>query len=146
MSKTEPRMRVISFYHKETGLFHGRQLMTADPKLIASNTPPDHIAIEGDHFDAQSQRVDVKTGQVVDRVPPKPSDNHEWNSSIRRWQIKPEILAADEARRKAIERIKSLELKALRSLREHALGQAAATERLRAIDDEITQLRRLIND
>ena len=134
-------MRVVWFYHKETGLFHGRHLMTQDPKLIAPNTPADHIAIEGDHFDVITQRVDVKTGEIVDRPPPRPSDDHEWNTSMRRWQLKPEIAVREEAREKALECIKYLELKALRALREHALGQAAATQRLKAIDDEIVQLR-----
>jgi hypothetical protein len=144
MKKAASVMRVVWFYHKETGLFHGRSLMTQDPKLIAPNTPVDHIAIEGDHFDALSQRVDVKTGKVVDRLPPQPSDDHEWNTSIRRWQLKPDIAAKEEARRNALERVKYLELKALRALREHALGQAAATQRLKAIDDEIVQLRTII--
>ena len=141
VKKAPPTLRVIWFYHKDTGLFHGRHLMTSDPKLIASNTPADYIAIEGDHFDAISQRVDVATGKVVDRLPPQPSDDHEWNTSIRRWQLKPELVAKEEACRVALERIRYLELKALRALREHALGQASAKERLKSIDDEIAQLR-----
>jgi hypothetical protein len=140
-TKPPPRMRVIWFYHQDTGLFHGRTLMTSDPKMIAPNTPPGHVAIEGDHFDPVSQRVDVASGQVVDRLPPQPSVDHEWNSSARRWQIKPEIVAEEEARRVALERIRYLELKALRALREHALGQATAVDRLKSIDDEIAQLR-----
>lgn len=144
--KARPTMRVIWFYHKDTGLFHGRNLMTSDPKLITPNTPPDYIAIEGDHFDAISQRVDVATGKVVDRVPPQPSDDHEWNTSIRRWQVKTELVAKQEARRVALERIRYLELKALRALREHALGQATAVDRLKSIDDEIAQLRATLPD
>jgi hypothetical protein len=137
-------MRVIWFYHKATGLFHGRNLMTDDPKMIAPNTPPDYVAIEGANFDLLSQRVDVATGMVVDRVPPQPSADHEWNTAVRRWQLKPEVIAREDARQSAIERIRFLELKALRALREHALGQAAAIERLRAIDDEIGQLRTVL--
>ncbi len=139
-------MRVIWFYHKDTGLFHGRNLMTSDPELIAPNTPPDHIAIEGDHFDPISQRVNVATGNVVNRLSPQPSEDHEWNSSIRRWQVKPEIAARKEACRVALERIRYLELKALRALREHALGQATAIDRLKSIDDEIAQLRSTLLD
>jgi hypothetical protein len=77
-------------------------------------------------------------------MPPQPSENHEWNSSIRRWQLKPEIAAREQAQQTALERIKYLELKALRALREHALGQVAATQRLKAIDDEIVQLRTMV--
>jgi hypothetical protein len=142
--KTPQVMRIISFYHKDTGLFHGRNLMTSDSRLIAPNTPPDHIAIEGDHFDPMSQRIDVATGQVVDRVPPQPSHDHEWNTSIGRWQVKPEIVAKEEASRAAVERIRYLEVKALRALREHALGEATAIDRLKSIDDEISQWRTTI--
>ena len=141
MKKAASAMRVIWFYHKDTGIFHGRSLMTDDPDLIAPNTPRDHIALEGDNFDLVSQRVDVATGLVVDRLPPQPSPDHEWNAAIRRWQLKPEVVAMEDARRNALERIRSLELKALRALREHALGQAAAIDRLKAIDDEIAQVR-----
>ena len=141
MKKAAAHMRVVWFYHKETGLFHGRNLMTQDPKLIAPNTPVDHIAIEGDHFDVMTQRVDVKTGEILDRLPPRPSNDHEWNTSMRRWLLKPEFASMEAERQSALERIKYLELKALRALREHALGQAAATQRLKAIDDEIVQLR-----
>jgi hypothetical protein len=137
-------MRVVWFYHKDTGLFHGRNLMTDNPDLIASNTPLNHIAIEGGDFDLLSQRVDVATGLVVDRLPPQPSTDHEWNTAIRRWQLKPEVVAIEDARRNALERIRFLELKALRSLREHALGQAAAIDRLKTIDDEIAQLRAVL--
>jgi hypothetical protein len=144
MKKTASPMRVIWFYHKDTGLFHGRNLMTDNRDLIAPNTPRDHIAIEGDNFDLLSQRVDVATGLVVDRLPPQPSPDHEWNTAIRRWQLKPEVVAIEDARRNALERIRFLELKALRALREHALGQAAAIDRLKTIDDEIAQLRTVL--
>jgi hypothetical protein len=139
-----PRMRVVWFYHRQTGLFHGRNLMTDDPSLIGPNTPPEHIAIEGHHFDPVSQRVDVETGEIVDRQPPQPSTDHHWNTTIRRWQLKPEVVAKEDERRNALERIRYLELKALRSLREHALGQAAAIDRLKTIDDEINKLRTIL--
>jgi hypothetical protein len=141
MKKVKPQMRVVSFYHKGTGMFHARHLMTSDPKVIPLNTPPDHIAIDGDHFDPRSQRVDVATGEVIDQLPPQPSPDHEWNGASRRWQLRPELAARQEARKNALERIQHLEIKALRALREHALGEAAATQRLRAMDDEIAQLR-----
>lgn len=64
-----------------------------------------------------------------------------WNASIRRWQMKPELVAKEEACRVALEPIRHLELKALRALRQHALGQATAIDRLKSIDDEIAQLR-----
>lgn len=141
MDNPAPTMRVVSFYHRETGLFNGRHLMVADPALIALNTPPDHIAIEGDHYDPLTQRVDVDTGKVIDHLPPKPSDEHEWSGISRRWQLRPEVTAKQKAKAQALGRITELELKALRALREHALGKPGAHERLAAIDREITQLR-----
>jgi hypothetical protein len=96
--------------------------LTENSDLIAPNTPRDHIAIEGDNFDLLSQRVGVATGLVVDRLPPQPSPDHEWNAAIRRWQLGPEVVAIEEARRNALERIRFPELEALRALRERALG------------------------
>jgi hypothetical protein len=146
MDNPTPTMRVVSFYHRETGIFSGRHLMVSDPAMIPLNTPPDHVAIEGDHYDPITQRVDVLTGQVVDHIPPKPSDDHEWSTISRRWQLRPEILAKEKARAAALARITELELKALRALREHALGRAGAHERLKAIDTEISELRVVFRD
>jgi hypothetical protein len=145
-SKPTPAMKVVSFYHRETGIFNGRHLMVSDPAMIPLNTPPDHIAIDGDHYDHLTQRVDVATGKVVDHIPPQPSDDHEWNAISRKWQIKPEITARQQARKLALARITELELKALRALREHALGKPGAQERLGAIDTEISQLRDILRD
>jgi hypothetical protein len=146
MDKPAPTMKVVSFYHRETGLFNGRHLMVSDPAMIPLNTPPDHIAIDGDHYDALTQRVDVATGKVIDHIPPQPSDDHEWNAIARRWLIKPEITARQQARKTALGRITELELKALRALREHALGKPGAHERLTAIDAEISELRDVLRD
>jgi hypothetical protein len=146
MENPAPVMRVVSFYHRETGVFNGRHLMVSDPALIPLNTPPDHIAIEGDHYDPLTQRVDVATGKVIDHIPPPPSAEHEWNSISRRWQLKPEVTARQKARESALARITALELKALRALREHALGKPGAHERLSSIDNEISQLRDVLRD
>ena len=146
MDGPTPKMLVVSFYHRETGIFNGRHLMVSDPAMIALNTPPDHIAIEGDHYDPLTQRVDVATGRVVDHIPPQPSEDHEWNSISRRWQLRPEITAKQQARKAALGRITELELKALRALREHALGKPGAHERLAAIDTEISALREALKD
>ena len=141
MAKPVAIMRVVSFYHKVTGRFHARHLMSSDDKSIVLNTPRDHIAMDGDHFDRLSQRVDIKTGKVVDELPAQPSADHEWNATDRRWQMKAEVLAKEETRRHALLRIKQLELAGLRSLRELALGEAKAADRLRALDTEIATLR-----
>ena len=145
MESAKPKMYVVSFYHRETGLFSGRHLMVSDPSMIALNTPPDHVAIEGDHYDPLTQKVDVTTGKVVDNLPPQPSPDHEWNPNSRRWQLRPEVAAKQKAREAALARITELELKALRALREHALGKPGAQERLRTIDSEIGKLRETLS-
>jgi len=144
--KPAPKMLVVSFYHRETGIFSGRHLMVSDPSMIPLNTPANHVAIEGDHYDPLTQRIDVATGKVVDHLPPKPSDDHEWNSISRSWQLRPEIVAKERARAAALARITELELKALRALREHALGKNGAHERLKAIDTEISELRLVLQE
>jgi hypothetical protein len=135
---------VVSFYHKVSGLFHPRHLMTSDPESIVLNTPQDHIAIEGDHFDRLSQRIDISTGKVVDLLTERPSTDHEWNATDRRWQIKPEVAAKEETRRHAMLRITQLEQSGIRSLRELALGEAKAADRLQALDTEIAALRKAL--
>jgi hypothetical protein len=145
-NKPPPIMRVMSFYHKVSGLFHARHLMSSDAKSIALNTPDDHIAIDGDHYDRLSQRIDIQTGKVIDLLPEQPSADHEWNATDRRWQIKPEVTARAESRRHAIHRITQLEMSGVRSLRELALGEAKAADRLRALDAEIAALRKSLDD
>ena len=146
MATTKPVaiLRVVSFYHKLTGLFHPRHLMSSDAKTIALNTPQDHIAIDGDHFDRLSQRIDITTGKVIDLLPEQPSSDHEWSATDRRWQVKPEVLAREDARRVAMLRINQLEQSGIRSLRELALGEARAADRLKALDSEIAALRKAI--
>jgi hypothetical protein len=146
MNKPAAIMRVVSFYHKVSGLFHARHLMSSDAKWIAINTPLDHIAIDGDHYDRLSQRIDTTTGKVIDALPAQPSNDHEWNATDRRWQVKPEVLAREETRRHAILRISQLELSGIRSLREMALGEAKAADRLKALDQEIATLRKSLTD
>ena len=148
MATTKPLaiQRVVSFYHKVSGLFHPRHLMTSDPESIALNTPQDHIAIEGDHYDRRSQRIDIDTGKVVDLLTEQPSSDHQWNGTDRRWQIKPEVAAKEETRRHAMLRITQLEQSGIRSLRELALGEAKAADRLKALDTEIAALRKALSD
>jgi hypothetical protein len=137
-------IRVVSFYHSITGVFHPRHVMSSDPETIAANTPPEHVAIDGDHFDPFTQKVDVKTGQIVDQLPPAPSPDHEWSSASRRWQLKADVVARQRAHRDALARIRQLEVKGMRALREHALGKPGAKHRLQSIDQQIAQLRQLL--
>jgi hypothetical protein len=130
---------MYSFYDETTGDFSGR-VFSGSARLVALNTPTGYVAISG-RFDRLSQRVDTKTGEVVDYQPPKPDDDHEWNTERRRWVKKPDVLVAERRGAAARKRIAELEASQLRALREHALGDATAVDRLRAIDDEIKTLR-----
>jgi hypothetical protein len=59
----------------------------------------------------------------------------------RRGGLTIEIAAEQKARHDVLDRIKYFELKALRALREHALGEVSALGRVQAIDDELVRLR-----
>src|SRR5277367_2415396 len=101
-------MKTVSFYHKDTGIFHGNQFIGTDDATVALNTPPDHVAIDG-HHDPLSKRVnldahrqivaieaEIETVQdraqrqaeldalkallLVDYQPPAPSTDHEWDA------------------------------------------------------------------
>jgi len=143
--ESTPATRIVSFYHSSTGVFHPRHVMSSDPDTIALNTPAEHIAIDGDHFDPFTQRVDVTTGQIIDQLPPAPSPDHEWSSASRRWQLNPQVLARQQAQHNALARIRQLEVKGMRALREHALGKPGAKHRLNSIDQQIAQLRKILN-
>jgi hypothetical protein len=132
-------MRAVHFYHKDTGLL-GNVFFTSDDSLVAKNTPPDHLYVEG-RFDALSQRVDVTTGKVVDYQPPSPSPDHAWDASAKRWALSQAAQARLDADSAARARLRYLEHHVQpRALRDHVLR--GDTSRLKQIDDEITELRK----
>jgi hypothetical protein len=155
------KSRHFMYYRELTGEFAGIFVSTtdADPELTAKlNCPGGHGWIEG-HFDVLAQRVDVERLQtdrarstssdsvhataehVIEYRPPAPSDDHEWHSGSRRWVLKDSVAAARDRRFIALERIEKLERAQPRALRELALGDESARERLQAIDREIASLR-----
>lgn len=135
-------MRRFHFYHAETGLFADLSVCVGgDPssdEKVRANTPEGHAALEGE-FDHLSQRVDVATGAVVDHQPPAPTTDHEWNATTKRWQLKPAVAATQEARRAALAQIVMLEQSQDAAVRDALLGRG--TDRLKAIDEQITALR-----
>ena len=138
-------MLSCSFYHKDTGLLNGQHFCTSDEQNIALNTPPDHIAIDG-HHDHLSKRVDITTGEVIDYQPPQPSKHHEWNDDTKRWVINADRQAKIDAHHVALQKIDTLEATQNRFLREVHLGVNVekATARLKAIEEEIVELRKSI--
>ena len=83
---------MYSFAHQETGLFNGTILTTNSPEAVTANTPADHIPVAGAH-DPFCRKFDHETRQVVDYVPPQPSEDHDWNDQARRWVLKPSAIA-----------------------------------------------------
>ncbi len=105
-------MRHVTFYDVETGLLHPVSVMASDDDAIELNVPPGHKAIDhpnGAMLDRLSKRVDVKTGKVIDYQPPQTSADHEWNASSKRWELKREVIAAQQTAR-----MKSIQIRALR--------------------------------
>lgn len=121
-------MRVVSFYHKESGVLHDKIVMTSSDDAVEVNTPPDHIAIDGAH-DSKCKRVDIATGEVVDYTPPAPSAEAVFA------QTKIDRRAA------ALAAIARLEASQARAVREAIIDPLGGLQRLKAINDEIAALR-----
>jgi hypothetical protein len=139
-------VRQVSFYHEESGLLSGLQVLASDDKLIELNTPPDHIAIDG-HHDHLSRRFDLEKGELVDWQPPQPSTEHEWNDNAKRWHLSAAAQKRNADRAATRARIAELERDVQPGLlRAVALDQDGAKERLAALDAEIACLRELTLD
>lgn len=135
-------MKAVSFYHQESGVIADYKMHASDDRIVALNTPADHLPIEG-HFDHLSQKVDPVTKTIIDHQPGKPSEQHEWSAAAKRWLLSDAAQANKDAAQGARQQIAHLERNAQpRALREHALGYDGAQARLKAIDDEISALRR----
>jgi hypothetical protein len=132
---------MYSFYDETTGDFSGR-VFSGSARLVALNTPTGYVAISG-RFDRLSQRVDTKTGEVVDYQPPSPGDNYEWNADRKRYVLKSEILEQQRKHDAAMARIAEAEAEQARPLRELMLNpdDTAALQKLTELDDEIKTLR-----
>lgn len=139
-------MRTWHYFDRSTGLFVGKSVSyPADhpqsEKLATSCAPDGCAPIEG-VTDYLSQRVDLTTGQVVSWQPPQPSPDHEWNAGTKRWQLTAASAAKASARLSALSEIAALELSQLRALRELALGDSSAVERLKSVDAQVAALRK----
>lgn len=139
-------MKTYSFYDAATGEFMRGDLTVpaweSDAHIVA-NTPPGHVAIEG-RFGPDTHVYDVVAGRVLARTLQAPSDEHEWDDELQRWRPNAAALARRLARENARVRIVELEARQPRALREIALGDPDARRRLQAIEDEIAQLRPLV--
>lgn len=137
-------MRIWSFYDPATGVIDGHHF-SGSARAVAFNTPPGRVCIEG-AFDHLSQRVELTTGFVVDFQPPAPDADHDWDARTRRWILKAAIAARNIRHEQALGRIAILEGSQARALREAALDQPGAKERLANIDREIATLRAMLTE
>lgn len=129
------------FARMSDGIFTGESFSASRRSRIEGNVPDGLVAVENVR-DWLSQRVDVETGEIVDYQPPQPSFDHEWNAEIRRWVLKPEVVAAQTRRAAARSRIDELERKQARRVRELL---AESDPQLKALDNEIAQQRAILN-
>lgn len=122
---------IFSFAHADTGLFSSKRF-DGSKRLVALNTPPGHVAIEGE-YDRRTQRFDPLTGKVVAYQRPQAEVNAERR-------------AARQA--SARQAIADLELKQLRPIRELMLDQnnAEARQRLQKIEENIAARRADLSD
>lgn len=144
-------MKIFSFYEKSTGRFNGRTFGTDEAgyadyvRQLAAHTPEGHVAIEG-KFDHLSQKVNVVTGEVEDYRPNAPSNDHEFNTITKRWELNEATAVRNAARAAACTRIAELERAQQRPVREltRDTTNAEARKRIDAIDSEIAKLREVL--
>lgn len=115
-------MKAFSEYDKASGVFTSSVVRGMVPRETQTT------AWLAGQFDHTKQRVDIATGEVVEYVPVV---------SDRKRQ-----------RRRTMARIEDLERRQLRPLRELQIDRdnAEAAQRLASIDEEIANLRKVIND
>jgi hypothetical protein len=110
------------FFDKDTGHYLGRRF-EGPLATLKDNTPSNAIAVAANGYDPTRKRWEG--GELKDYEPIPVQDNR-TQLAIR-------------------SRIRLLETKQLRALREIALGYDGAPVRLQQIDNEITQLRTQLN-
>jgi hypothetical protein len=108
-------MRTWHFYRLSDGTFDGRSYTTSDYSSLAQNIPSGFGAYEGVK-DWRTQRV--RDGRLIDYIPPKPTDDHEWDVAAKRWVLKRAIQERTARQAKAREQIEALERKMARPLSE----------------------------
>jgi len=129
-------MKAHTVYDAATGVLL-RVVMCPESQL-AANVREKEASIEGD-FDTQSNRVDLKTGEVVDYQPPQPSPDFEWDEDVKRWKLSESAVAVMVADGDARTAIKDQEATSLRAIRELLLNpdNTEARAKLQAVDDAI---------
>lgn len=76
-------MNTYSTYNLQDGIFDGDTIICSE-RHLEMNIPEGYSCRVG-VFDHLSQKIDLETGEVVDYIPPQPSENHQWNAEKKRW-------------------------------------------------------------
>lgn len=131
----DQRRQEVTIYSRESGQvlrsFHG------PAQLLAVQLAKGEAAYEG-LLPLHCTRIDLESGQPIVFEPPKPSPDHEWSAERRAHVVRPDALE----RQRLTGEIATLEReKQPRILREIALKEAGAEDRLRALNRTIEGLR-----
>ena len=102
-------MKTWHFYALATGLIDPGRRFTGDAADAPLHAPPGHAPL-ADVLDAEAQRVDLASGELVDYQPPAPPDTEwetwHWHADIKRWL--PVQTPAAQARDARLERDRRL--------------------------------------
>lgn len=129
-------------YDPATGIFTGRYFYTSEEneearqRAVAKNTVAGHKTFETDDTVGHlhlSHRLDLATKELIDYLPPAPTENHEWDSTVKRWVMKRAVLDKRS-------QLQQLEFSAQRLMRKAVLGNADAIAQLRIIEQQIDDL------
>lgn len=134
-------MKIFSFYFVDSGMFSGLRVSCGDMKKALQSAPEGQRPIEG-CFSSSQHRIDIDTGEIVSHLPPKPSDDHEWDG--RQWVLTHAAAVRKHEIATAQSQIDALEAKQNRAIREALLGNAEAQARIADIDQQIATLRAII--
>lgn len=132
-------MNLWSFYDLASGLFLGRQF-SGPTEALASNTPPGAAALEGSYH-PDRWAVDLATGGVVPRTPPRPADTElytwELHPVIRVWEQVPTFEGQRAAMvGEAMQELVAAEGTTDRALRELILADPASPAHARMLQIE----------
>lgn len=130
-------LRTWYFASEIDGILTGESFSASKIERLEGNIPRGCVAIEG-VTDWMSQRVDVKTMELVDYQPPQPDDGHDWNEVSKRWEKRADVIAAEMESEEALRRIAEIERRQQRRIRELLAAEDPA---LKAMDDEVAALR-----
>lgn len=141
MTSREEDVVTVSVFHLVTGRILCN--LTLPQGQLAANVPIGYGTVPG-HADGARRRVNPETLEVEAWQPPQPDAAHVWNTDLERWELPASVLSRRSEHGGVMRQIAALESRQPRALRELALGQPGALERLQDIDDQIAELRKAL--